>query len=140
MHQSQALNKGSVWGFSELKRWLWYNLWLFIYKDEANCYVPLLGKSPVQQLVLTEFGDVTLSKLLTLRVNVEEKSSQILEKYMNIAALASRLLKQNWCNLSHFWETVVIWWSGWVGTKLHKFRQKQKPTERMTHLDSEYWK
>lgn len=55
----------------------------------------LARKIPVQQLVLTEFGDVTLSKLLTLRVNVEEKSSQILEKYMNIAALASRLLKQN---------------------------------------------
>lgn len=57
--------------------------------------MPLLGKSPVQQLALTKSGDVTLAKLLTLRVNVKEKSIQILEKYMNIAALASRLLKQN---------------------------------------------
>lgn len=57
--------------------------------------MPLLGEPLVQQLVLTAFSDVTLAKLLTLRVNVEEKSIQIPEKYMNIAALASRLLKQN---------------------------------------------
>lgn len=57
--------------------------------------MPLLGKSCVQQLVLTAFGDVTLAKLLTLGVYVEEKRSPILKNYMNIEALASRLLKKN---------------------------------------------
>lgn len=90
--------------------------------------MPLLGKPLVQQLVLTALSDVTLAKLLTLRVNKLEKSIQIPEKYMNIVALASRLLKQNWCNLSHFWEMVVIWWSGWVGKKLQVGSDKSKNT------------